>query len=157
MEKEKNTHKDHKEGNDKRIAVVRVRGLANLRYVVKDTFKRLNLHNKNWCVVVEDTPITQGMIAKVKDYITWGEVTPEIFEELVKKRGEKYVGRTKDPKSLIEYNKFFVFGNIKYKRYFRLAPPKKGYGRKGIKNNFTDGGTLGYRGDKINELIKRMI
>jgi len=38
---------------------------------------------------------------------------------------------------------------------FRLNPPKKGY--KSIKKSYKEGGALGYRGEKINNLIQRMI
>ena len=48
-------------------------------------------------------------------------------------------------------------GGKKIKKIFRLNSPKKGYGRKGIKVSFNNGGALDYRGDKINDLIKRMI
>ena len=43
------------------------------------------------------------------------------------------------------------------KAYFRLMPPVKGFARQGIKKPFSMGGALGYRKDKINDLIKRMI
>ena len=36
------------------------------------------------------------------------------------------------------------------KPVFRLHPPRKGY--EGIKRSFKEGGALGYRGEKINEL-----
>ena len=39
---------------------------------------------------------------------------------------------------------------------FKLHPPKKGFKGK-IKRAYGAGGELGYRGEKINELIKRMI
>ena len=45
----------------------------------------------------------------------------------------------------------------KIRKNFRLNSPRKGYGRKGIKVSFNEGGALGYRGNKINDLIKRMI
>ena len=45
----------------------------------------------------------------------------------------------------------------KLKRYFRLNAPRRGFGRKGIKQSFQRGGSLGYRGAAINDLIKRMI
>lgn len=45
----------------------------------------------------------------------------------------------------------------KIKNYFRLNSPRKGFERKGIKKPFSIGGALGYRGSKINDLIKRMI
>ena len=43
------------------------------------------------------------------------------------------------------------------KRFFRLRPPEKGFERKGIKKTYAVGGVLGYRKDKINELIMRML
>ena len=125
-----------------------------MNHSLKKTFENLNLHNKNWCVVVKDTPSNRGMILKLKDYVTYGEITPTFFEELVNKRGELF----KEPqKSKINSKKYLEFGQKKYQRYFRLSPPKKGYGRKGIKIGFAKGGALGHRGDKIIDLIKRMI
>jgi large subunit ribosomal protein L30 len=128
------------------LAVVRVRGKINLDSNLKRTFEQLNLHNKNWCVVVKDTPTNKGMIKKVKDYITYGEISSEVFDELLKNRGE-----------ISNNEKSITFNKKKYKRYFRLSPPKKGYGRKGIKVSFQSGGALGYRKNKINDLLKRMI
>ena len=43
------------------------------------------------------------------------------------------------------------------KNFFRLSPPVKGFDRKGIKVQFSLGGALGYRKEKINDLIKRMV
>jgi len=43
------------------------------------------------------------------------------------------------------------------KPVFRLKPPSKGYDRGGIKQPYTKGGALGYRSEKINDLLKRMI
>lgn len=129
-----------------KLAVVRVRGMVNLKYDIKDTFTYLNLNNKNWCVVLNDTPIIRGMIAKVKDYVTWGEISDETISEMASKRGKE----TKNENS-------FDIDDKKYQKFFRLNPPRKGYGRRGVKVPFTNGGALGYRGDKINDLLKRMI
>jgi large subunit ribosomal protein L30 len=134
------------------LAVVRVRGKINLNHGLKRTFESLNLHNKNWCVVLKDTPSNRGMVLKLKDYVTYGEITPTFFEELIKKRGELF----KEPQTS-ESKKYFEFEKKKYQRYFRLSPPIKGYGRNGIKVGFAKGGALGNRADKITDLIKRMI
>ncbi|MBN2368534.1 50S ribosomal protein L30 [Candidatus Woesearchaeota archaeon] len=139
------------------LAVVRVRGQVNLTYGLKRTFDLLNLHNKNWCVFVEDTPSIRGMIQKVKDYVTWGEVTDELMDEVISKRGELYKDRLEDSKAKIQYNKFIDHKGKKYNKFFRLTSPNKGYGRNGVKTSFANGGALGYRADKINELLERMI
>ena len=116
-----------------KLAVIRVRGPVGAIRGVKDTLNMLRLYRTNFCVVVEDTPSMKGMILKIKDYATWGEINDETLKLLIDKRGEKN------------------------KKFFRLNPPKKGFGRKGIKTSFKMGGALGNRKSKINDLIKRML
>lgn len=122
------------------IGIIRVRGIINMNKDIKDTLEMLKLHKKNFCVVYEGTPSTMGMIKKAKDYITWGEIDNETLDKLIEKRQER---NPKNPE--------------KTKRFFRLNSPKKGFGRKGIKTSFARRGALGYRGEKINDLIQRMI
>ncbi len=140
-----------------KIAIVRVRGSVNLSGNVRDTLSLLRLYRKNYCVVVDDSPSYNGMIKKVKDYVTYGEIDDETYKELVEKRGEGYKGREEDRKGKIEYKKFILAEGKKIKPFFRLNPPRKGFGRKGIKVSFKAHGALGYRGDKINDLLKRMM
>lgn len=137
------------------IAVILVRGLADRSRDVLRTLELLHLQRKNQCVVLDNTPSNAGMVIKVKDFVAWGEVTEEVFQELVKKRGEILL-RVEDRKKEYKY-KTLQIGGKHYKLYFRLNPPRKGFGRKGLKVAFAAGGALGYRGDKINDLIKRML
>lgn len=109
-------------------AVVRIRGGINFSKSIRDTLNMLRLKNVNNCVLIEDNPTMKGMLEKAKDLITWGEVNKETIEKLKKKKGDKKV--------------------------FRLSPPSKGY--KSIKKPFPKG-DLGYRGDKINDLLERML
>jgi len=141
----------------KQLAAIRVRGITEIRIKIEDTLRMLRLYRKNYCVVVPNNPVYLGMLKKVKDYITWGEINDETFENLIEKRGEIFNGMERDSNEKISYNDFFVFKDKKIKRYFRLSPPVKGFGRKGIKHSFQQGGALGYRGDKINDLLKRMV
>jgi large subunit ribosomal protein L30 len=122
----------------KRVAVILVRGLTKVRKDIKDTIICLNLHRKNYCVITPKTNEYMGMINKAKDYLTWGEIDVDTYKELVEKRSEN----DKD-------------GNMK--RFFRLHPPRGGFERKGIKKSFVEGGALGYRANKINDLIKKML
>ena len=43
------------------------------------------------------------------------------------------------------------------KPFFRLAPPRQGFGKIGIKKGFAEKGALGYRGKEINALLKKMM
>ncbi len=113
-----------------KVAVILIRSAIGHKIGVKDTLKMFHLNRKNNCAILEDKKEIMGMVKKIKDLITWGEVSEEILKELEKKKKGKTIG---------------------------LHPPRKGYGRKGIKIPFKVGGGLGYRGDKINDLIKRML
>lgn len=140
----------------KKMAVILVRGMDKVDYQTKDTLAMLRLHRKNHLVIVDGIAPIMGMVRKVKDYVTWGEIDDSTFKELVMKRGEEYLGRTTDSKRKYDYNFIEIYGK-KYKPCFRLNPPQKGFGRKGIKMPFSRGGALGYRGVKINDLIQRML
>ena len=139
-----------------KLAVVLVRGLIDMNQPLKDALRVLRLHRKNHCVVVADNPVSRGMLNKVKDYVTWGEISSETYTELVERRGKEFKARQTDGKKKYSYATI-EFKGKKYKPYFALNPPLKGFGRKGIKVAFRAGGALGNRGEKMNDLIKRMI
>lgn len=143
--------------SSKKLAAIRIRGLINIKTKVEDTLTMLRLYKKNYCITLPNSPIYVGMLKKAKDYITWGEIDDETFNILVEKRGQVFNGRETDSKGKIKYNDFFVVNNKKINKYFRLNAPRKGFGRKGIKYSYQQGGALGYRGQAINDLIKRMV
>ena len=139
-----------------KLAVILVRGFVKMPQPIEDTLIMLKLHKKNYCVILSNTPANKGMINKVKDYVAWGELNEDTFNQIVHKRGEAYEGRLMHSHQKYSYN-VLEFEGKKYKPYFRLNAPLKGYGRKGIKVSYPVGGALGYRGEKINDLIKRML
>lgn len=139
-----------------KLAVIRIRGLTGVRKDIVDTMKMLRLYKKNCCVVLEDTKHNKGMLNKVKDYVTWGELDEKSYKTLIEKRGQVYKGRARDSKKRITY-KVLKLDDKKLKPFFRLSPPKGGFERRGIKRQFKSGGALGYRGKKINDLIKKML
>lgn len=157
MNEQKKIAENRKTDKNLKIAVILVRGTIDVKKPIQDTLKLLRLNHKNHCIVLDQNPVNLGLLKKVKDYITWGEIDEETFEELVEKRAQPYLGPETCSKGKLKYQKFSIHNNKKYKRYFRLNPPRKGFGRKGIKIPFKAGGALGYRGEKINDLIKRML
>ncbi len=138
------------------IAVVLVRGFVDMPEPILRTLTMLRLRRKNFCVVIPNTPENHGMVVKVKDWVTWGEITPETFTELIRVRGEAFLSRKTDSKEIYSYKSLHINGKD-YKPYFRLNPPRKGFGRKGIKVAFAAGGSLGYRASKMDDLVKRML
>jgi large subunit ribosomal protein L30 len=139
-----------------KVAIILIRGMVRMTQSVRDTLIMFRLNRRNYCVVVDDNEINRGMIKKIKDYVTYGEIDEATFKELLDKKGEEYQGRLSDKNNKYTYKTLDINGK-KYKPYFRLNPPIKGYGRKGIKIAFKIGGALGNREDKINDLIKRML
>lgn len=151
-------------------AVVRVRGTLNIKPDIKDTLKMLRLTRVNHCVIVPRTDVFDGMLKKAKDYITWGEVEPETLEALLRNRSfleggtklsDDYVKKNSTYKGIKELATAIAEGKVDHRELdwaqpvFRLSPPKKGY--TGIKRPVTTGGSLGYRGKAINEIIIRMV
>ncbi len=140
-----------------KVAVILVRGLVKVRGSIKQTIWNLGLRRVNQCVVIDINDSSKGMLLKAKDYITWGSVSDEVYSDLVSKRGEEFRGRETDSKGKYKYN-FVEFNGKKYKKVFRLNPPAKGYGRKGVKRAFGVGGALGVRSaEKMADLLNRMM
>jgi len=148
---------EEKNNANEKLAVIRIRGLIGIKSDINRTLKLLTLYKKNYCVVVSNNESNLGMIMKVKDYITWGNIDEDTYNFLTSKKGEEYKGRVTDSKGKLKYKKFLTVKDKKLKKFFRLNSPRKGYGRKGIKVSFSKGGALGYRGEKIKYLIERMI
>jgi large subunit ribosomal protein L30 len=149
----------HAEANQKLFAVVMVRGVVGTDRKLKDTLRMLRLDRINHCVVVPKNQNYDGMLHKARNFVTWGEIDKETLEKMVAKRG-RLAGdkRVKDMSYAKELAQLILSGKkVKetgIKPVFRLSPPSKGY--KSTKVLFPRG-SLGYRGEKINELIKRMI
>lgn len=118
-----------------KIAAYRIKGQFSTKEEFLQTMDMLGLKRKNTCIIIEDTPNNMGMIKKVKDFITYGEVSAEVVSKLLKK---------KEPVTKTDT-----------KMIFKLPNPKGGF--KHIKRGYNEGGDLGYRGKEINVLLERVI
>jgi len=151
-------------------AAIRVRGTVNVNPDIKKTLKLLNLTKTNHCVIVDESPVTKGMLNVAKDYVTWGEVEKDVLLKLITSRGrlegnkqltDEYIKTATSYGSISKLSEAIIDNKFKYKEIpnikpiFRLNPPRKGY--EGIKRSYKNKGALGYRGKDINKLIERMI
>ena len=118
-----------------KLVATRIRSTRGAQEGVKDTLEMLNLTKKHRAIVLDDTKQNRGMLQKVKDFITYGEVSEDTLEELEDKRS------TSSGKDHV----------------YRLAPPTGGYEAKGVKVNYSAGGANGYRGDDMDDLVQRML
>ncbi|CAD7767889.1 50S ribosomal protein L30 [Candidatus Methanoperedenaceae archaeon GB37] len=148
---------------------IRLRGGVNARHDIKETLRLLRLNRVNHCVVVDETPHYKGMLQKVAGYIAWGEVSSESLALLLKHRGElargvkltdEYIREKTDYGSIDDFSLAVLRGDADLKDIpglspvFRLHPPRKGH--RGIKKSYREGGALGYHGNEITRLIKKM-
>ncbi|MGQ9759042.1 MAG: 50S ribosomal protein L30 [Candidatus Methanomethylicaceae archaeon] len=146
---------------------IRIRGSTGVSPIILDTLNRLNLPRKHNAALIPDTPDMLGMVKKVSDYITWGEIDKDHLVLLLRKRGRLEGDKRINEESLKSLGvssfedlaeRIINDGKVPnpLKKTFRLTPPSGGF--KGpITKHVTEGGELGYRGKAINELLIRMI
>ena len=151
----------------KRIAVIRVKGRARTKENVEDTLRMLRLSRVNYCSIIDDRKTYEGMLKKVKDLVTWGEIDKNDFSLILKNRGEiegrikltdDYIKKNTKYESIDDFANAFIDFKAelrdipKLRPFFRLHPPRKGFG--GIKRTVSAGGALGRR--DIKGLIIKM-
>ena len=136
------------------LAVIRVRGSVNESADVRKTFDLLKLTRTNQCVLHNKEKSIEGMLNVVQRFITWGEINDETLEKMIYKRGRMPGDERVEKKDAKAIAKQVKEKKAKIKPVFRLGPPSGGH--KSTKLHFPKG-ALGNRGDKINELLKRMI
>jgi large subunit ribosomal protein L30 len=110
------------------FAVIRIRGSVNRSKEARFALAAVNLHAANHCILLPDDQTSRGVLQKIHNEITWGEITPDMEKALKEKRGDGPV--------------------------YRLSPPSHGY--RSTKLRYPKG-DLGYRGAKINDLLQRML
>lgn len=155
------------------IAVVRIRGTVNVRKDVEETLKLLRLHKPHHVVLVPLTESYKGMLIKAQRMIAWGEISFETFLKLLREKG-RLIGNRRITDDLVReysknkfksikelaksiWNKEISFKSIDWlKPVFRLRPPSGGY-RGSVKKPFEIGGSFGYWGQRINELLNKMM
>jgi large subunit ribosomal protein L30 len=136
----------------------------------RETLELLRLTHTNHAVLIDSRPAYKGMLQRVNNYVTWGEPTKETVAVMLQKRG-RLAGQKKISeefltkagyKSIDDLAEAIVNCKAQYSKLdgveprFKLHPPSKGY--KGqTKNAYRAGGEAGYRGEAINELVKRMV
>jgi large subunit ribosomal protein L30 len=120
-------------------------------------------------VLIDNRPSFIGMLFRVQNYVTWGEVSKETVAMLLKERGRLAGGKklTDESAEKLGYKSIDALAEaiatckVEYQKLpnvqpvFKLHPPSKGFKGK-TKKSFSAGGEAGYRGEKINELVKRM-
>jgi large subunit ribosomal protein L30 len=137
------------------ICLIRIRGQVKLDRDVKETLDRLRLRRKYACVVINPNKEQIGMIKKLRDFVALGNINNDTFKKLIEHRGKRIdKKKTIDSKKIIEdLEKGKKYEELNLKPFFRLHPPRGGIDSK---QHFPKG-ILGDNGEKINELVLRML
>ncbi len=150
-------------------AIVRLRGEPDTHHSIRKTLSLLRLHKVNHAVIYPKTESIDGMLFKAKDKVTWGTIDKPTMVHLLKKRGElvgrkkltdEYIKEHTKYKSIEDFVDAMFEGKAKLtdipdlRPVFRLSPPRKGF--KSLKLPYEKKGDLGYRGENMTNLIKRM-
>lgn len=148
-------------------AVLRVRSPRSKSIKMEDTLERLRLNKVNHCTVVPENKVYKGMLNKIKDIITWGEIDKNTLSQLIRYRStldgdvEERLKEETSFEGVEDFAEAVISEEVEFtevdglKNLFRLHPPRGGY--KSIKKPYKTGGSLGYRGQEINELLLRML
>ena len=155
--------------------IIRLRGEADIHPDVEKTLSLLRLKRKYSASLYHSSlPGIEGMLRKVQDWATWGEINRETLIELLRKRGRIKGDKPLTDEWIVENLDLYggipeladklLAGELHYhkledkgiKPFFRLHPPRGGF-KKTIKRHFTNQGELGYRGEAINDLVIRML
>ncbi len=151
------------------MVVVKVRGQVSAMREARETLALLHLEHTNHAVIIDSRPAFLGMLQRAQSYVTWGEASKETVLMMLKQRGksgstklsdeyaQKVGYQTLDELADAIYNCKVAYWKLEgITPVFKLRPPKKGYKGK-TKKSFKAGGEAGYRGEAINELVKRMV
>ena len=152
------------------LVVVRIRGVVSAQKEARETLQFLHLLHTNHGVLVDSRPAYKGMLQHVNSYITYGEPTKETVVAMLQKRArlagdkkltDEYIHKA-GYKSIDDLAEAIVNCKTQFQKLpgvqpiFKLHPPSKGYKGK-TKRGYNAGGEAGYRGEAINDLVKRMI
>lgn len=135
------------------ILVIRISGMVEMQSDVTEALFRMRMRKKYTAVLLKEAPESLKLLEKIRNFVAYGKIDSRTFEELVSKRGISIDKKKVDAKKVIEIIEKKGIAESGIKPYFRLHPPRGGIDSK---THFPKG-VLGDNGDKINELVRRML
>ncbi len=141
------------------IAIIRIRGLVNVREKMEETLFRMRIRRKFSCVVVdENSPEISGALKKIANFVAYGPIQLQTLVKLIKARGvrtdKKEISQTEAEALAKEIMSGKKITDTELKPFFRLHPPIGGL--KSSKLHYPKG-VLGNHGENINKLIEKML
>ena len=160
------------------IILIRICGTwARIPEEIKNILSKLNLKNLFNAIILFYNEDNYKLIKLIENYITWGFIKKNRIEELLRKRGSVLAGNNEknyldnndienslgkygiicieDIVHELSYEGKYAKEVLNYLGYFNLSKKDEGFDKVNIP--FEKGGNQGFRGDKINSLLKKMI
>ncbi len=109
------------------MLVILVRGLRNVRQPIKDTLKQFGLTRNFHAALVPDNDQVKHQLRTVQTLVAFGPASDATLKQL----------------------------QAKGKAPYRLHAPRGGFGH--VKDRVQDGGAYGNWGEKINDLVQKMM
>jgi len=135
------------------ILVIRISGQVEMLTYIKETLFRMHLRKKYSAVLLKETEETKNLLSQIRNFVAYGKIDSKTLEELISKRAKSIDGKKIDTKKVAEIIEKDGIEKSGIKPFFRLHPPRKGIDSK----SHYPKGILGDNGDKINDLVRRML
>ena len=135
------------------ILIIRISGLVEMPGDAQETLFRMRLRKKYSAVLLKENESAKPLLQAVRNFVAYGKIDSKTLEELISKRGKSLDNKKIDAKKVAEIIEKDGIEKSGLKPFFRLHPPRKGIDSK---THFPKG-VLGDNGEKINDLVRRML
>ncbi|MEM4259485.1 MAG: hypothetical protein QXS38_01835 [Candidatus Pacearchaeota archaeon] len=135
------------------IIAIRISGLVEMPKYAQETLFRLHLKRKYSAILLNENQETLKLLQNIRNFVAYGKLDSKLLEELIAKRAKSLDGKKIEAKKIAEIIEKEGMKKSGIKPFFRLHPPRKGIDSK---SHFPKG-VLGDNGEKINDLVRRML
>src|SRR3989344_5147826 len=117
------------------ILVIRISGAVDLSGKVEETLFRMRLRRKYSAILVKPSVENLKVLRKMRDFVAFGEITPENLIKLIEKRAKPISSKDKiDALKIVKELEKKKLSDLGVKPFFRLHPPRGGIS---LKKGFT--------------------
>lgn len=135
------------------MLIIRISGLVEMPSDAQETLFRMHLRKKYSAMLIKEAEGGAHLLQLIRNFVAYGPVDKSTLELLLSKRAKSLDKKRVDYKRIAEIIEKEGIEKSGIKPFFRLHPP-----RGGIKSKLHyPKGVLGDNGDKINELVRRML
>src|SRR5690606_10690834 len=123
---------------------------------IDETLHRINIRKKYSATLLSETPDNEKLLKKIRNNVAYGKIDEKTLKELIDKRGKPLSKESKiDSEKVIAGLGKKSLIDLGIKPFFSLHSPRGGIESK--KHFGVGKGVLADNGEKINDLVRRML